>query len=345
MRPRLLLAATIAVAAVAAVVATSVDIDGGAGKARASTAHVSTLAGGCGTPAGAQATLAVYTSAAVHIYEGELRGGEVAADVAHVRESSQLLQALASGSRAAVQEAVHAIVYAPHWHIVRLRVLSRGQVLADVGGPDIVAPVTGTLRLHGRPLGTYVVSVQDDVGYVKLVTRFIGAPIDLYRGGAALMGTLKPAPARAASVSPVHVSGRAYAEQELSLKAFPSGILQAAIFAPQPPASASCSSLTLAAWGQVARHVAARFNSRLAAHYQDLADIVHTLTGGRVFVRAGARKLVGGPRPARIPAAGSVRYAGRTWPVYSWQPSPGVRVYFLTPGAPPASTLAAPAGG
>jgi hypothetical protein len=338
MRPRLLLAATIVCAALVVVVATSVDIDGGAGKAQASTAHAGTLASGCGTTAGAQATLAVYTSAAVRIYEGELSGSEVAADVGHVRESTQLLQALASGSRAAVQEAVHAIVYAPHWHIVRLRVLSHGQVLADVGGPYIVAPVTGTLRLHGRTLGTYVMSVQDDVGYVKLVTRFIGAPVDLYRGGVPLMGTLRPAPARAAGVSPVHVSGRAYAEQALNLKAFPSGTLQAAIFAPQPPASASCSSLTLAAWGQVARHVAARFNRQLAAHYQDLADIVHTLTGGHVFVREGSRKLVGGSRPAHIPASGTVRYAGRTWPVYSWQPSPGVRVYFLTPGAPPAST-------
>ena len=75
-----------------------------------------------------------------------------------------------------------AIVYTPHWHIVRLRVMQGTRVLADVGGPYVIAPVTGTLEQHGRTLGRYVMSVQDDTGYVKLVSRFIGVPVELYRG-------------------------------------------------------------------------------------------------------------------------------------------------------------------
>ena len=37
-------------------------------------------------------------------------------------------------------------------------------------------------RAPWRTLGTYVMSVQDDTGYVKLVSRLIGVPVELYRG-------------------------------------------------------------------------------------------------------------------------------------------------------------------
>jgi hypothetical protein len=56
------------------------------------------------------------------------------------------------------------------------------------------------------------------------------------------------------------------------------------------------------------------------------------VTAGRVLIRSGAQRLVGsGPR--RLPLTGSVRWAGRRWAVYSWQPLPAVRVFLLTPPA------------
>ena len=128
------------------------------------------------------------------IYAAEIRSREVSADAAHITHSQALLSALASNDTAAVHEAVHSIVYTPHWHIVRLRVVRAGRVVADVGGPDVIAPISGSLRSRGRTLGTYVMSVQDNLGYVKLVTRFIGVPVNLYRNGSFLMGTLQPAP-------------------------------------------------------------------------------------------------------------------------------------------------------
>ena len=67
-----------------------------------------------------------------------------------------------------------------------------GKLLADVGGPYVLAPVRGVLRYHGRDRRRYVMSVQDDLGYVKLETRFIGLPLVF----AARLRTLCRSPAR-----------------------------------------------------------------------------------------------------------------------------------------------------
>jgi hypothetical protein len=269
------------------------------------------------------------------IYAAEIHSHEVNADVAHITDSQALLSALASENEAAVYAAVHAIVYTPRWHIVRLRVLRAGRVLADVGGPDVIAPVSGTLRSNGKTIGTYVMSVQDDVGYVKLVSRFIGVPVDLYRNGAFLMGTLQPAPAAASTGSSVEVGSAAYEVQLLGARAFPNGTLTIALLVPFPTPTASatsCASIRLAAWGSIAMHIAALFKP-LQAHYQDLVDVLRGTTGGPAYVRSGSKRIAGGPPPARLSTRGIVRFEGRPWAVFSWEPAPPARVYFLTPSS------------
>ncbi len=90
---------------------------------------------GCGTQS--VATVAAVQSdgrAAASTPRSE-RGAETRRDAARVRSYPPLLAALEAGEAAAVAEAVAALVYKPHWHIVRLRVIRRGRVLADVGGP------------------------------------------------------------------------------------------------------------------------------------------------------------------------------------------------------------------
>jgi hypothetical protein len=291
-------------------------------------AAATTAPAGCGT-ASATTVAAVQTLVAKRIYAGELRGTETLLDAARVRGYGPLLAALESGQPAAVAGAVHALVYKPHWHIVRLRVLRGNRVMADVGGPYVTAPVSGTLRAHGRQLGRYVMSVQDDLGYVKLVTRFIGVPIELYQHGSVVMGTLHPAPPAPQDRATVRAAGTSYLVRNLALRAFPESPLQASLFVPAAWSARSCTALRLATWGDVARHVAARLHP-LSAHYQDLAGVLRAVSGGRVLVRAGSRQLVGGG-PRRLPLTGPVRYAGTRWQVYSWAPQAGQRVYFLTP--------------
>lgn len=295
-------------------------------------AALGATSGRCGAVT-TEAIASVDAKVAQRIYTGELRGSEVSADIAHIKGDGELLSALASSNEAAVYAAVHKLVYTPHWHIVRLQAVKNGRVLADVGGPYIIAPVSGTLKLQGRKVGSYVMSIQDDVGYVKLVSRFSGVPIDLYRGGSFLMGTLQPAPAYVRSGQSVTVAGSTYQAHVLDALAFPTGRLQASLFVRKPPrtlTARSCAAVRLAAWGNIVKHIASRFTP-LSAHYSDIVGTVKGSTAGLVYVRAGSKQLAGGAGPARIPHSGTVTYNGRSWSVFSWEPVPPARIYLLTP--------------
>jgi hypothetical protein len=313
-----------------AILATQVDLDLSTGDV--ASVPPSASSGPCGS-ASAATTASVDNFVARRIYRGELGGKEVRADIAHVTRSRELLTALAGSAQTAVYTAVHTIVYTPRWHIVRLRVSAHGRVLADVGGPDIIAPISGTLRFRGRAVGHFVMSVQDDLGYIKLVSRFIGIPIDLYRNGSLVMGTLRPAPSSVTDGAMVTIAGRAYRTLVLDALAFPSGTLRAVLFVPVPSGPLrrrGCAEVRLAAWGSVLRHIATRF-SPLSANYRSLAGTVRGASGGFVFVRAGSKRLAGTLGPSKIPRSGSVSYDGRKWRVYSWEPRPPARIYFLTP--------------
>jgi hypothetical protein len=307
---------------------------GAQARARGAIAGVRGASRPCGS-ASASVAAGVDAAAAQGIYAGELHGAEVKTDIAHVTGSRTLLKALASNNEASVYAAVHAIVYAPRWHIVRLRVARSGRVLADVGGPHVIAPVSGELRSKGRPVGAYVMSGQDDAGFVKLVGRFIGVPVELYLNGSALMGTLNPAPASLSTGSSANLRGSSYRAAVFSARAFSSNALRVAVLAQSPArlAGESCASVRLAAWGRIAMRVAGLFKASLPSHYADLVAILQSLTGGRVYVRIGSTRVAGAPGPPNISPRGIVRYGGRAWSVFSWEPVPHTHVYLYTPSA------------
>ncbi|HEU0250437.1 MAG TPA: hypothetical protein VFR48_06925 [Solirubrobacteraceae bacterium] len=308
------------------------------GHARSVLAQANTE-GACG-PATASTIGAVDAAVARKIYLGELTGHEVGEDVAHVAGSAELVNAVASDSPSAGYAVVHQIVYTPHWHIVRLRVLRNGKVLADVGGPYIIAPISGALRQNGVKVGSFVMSVQDDVGYVKLVTRFTGVPIDLYGGppprpaSKFLMGTLQPAPRLPSDGATVKAHGVSYFARVAQVNAMPNGKLHVALLVPAPAkalAARSCATVRNSAWGGIVKHVAARFTP-LASQYQDFVGTLEGSTGGLAYVREGSLQIAGlnaGPR--HLPRSGKVMYHGRPWQVFSWEPHPPARVYFLAP--------------
>jgi hypothetical protein len=300
-------------------------------------APVRAAAPACG--AGTQAAVAtVDATAAEHIYANELAGTEVSFDVAQVTGAADLRSAVAAGNAAATFAAVHRIVFHPAWHIVRLRVLSAaGRLLADIGGPYVIAPVAGVLRWRGRTVGRFVMSVQDDTGETKLETRFVGDPIGIYVGGllvAERYASLPPAPPAGSALT---LARTRYAVVRQTFRSFPTGTLEELLLVPPPSLSlrrANCDSVRAGEFGRIAARLAA-LATALRKQYPGYAATVHIYTGADVFVRDGAKQLASsdgaGPRP--LPRTGSVSYHGRHWLVFSFEPRPPARVYVLAPPA------------
>jgi hypothetical protein len=299
------------------------------------TSSASTPVQPCGS-AGAETLARTVGLVATRIYANELSSPEVFSDKRQVEGFSPLLSALQSGNRTAVGEAVTSLVFS-HTHVVRLRVTRGGEVLADVGGPEILAPVSGSLRRGGRTLGHYVLSVQDDLGYVKLVNRFIGIPPVLRAGSRTLpiAGALAPGPASIPAHGPVGYRGTSYQAFSFDARAFPSGPLRISLLVPVPGSLSrrSCSEIRVTELGDVARHISRRFTLSPAT-FSSYIKATSPLVGALIYIRSGSRQLAGSTRPGprALPDQGTVSYRGTTYGVSSFTAATGAgqaRIYLL----------------
>ncbi len=274
-------------------------------------------------PCGAAAATAARTVAlaAEAIYRLELNSIEVRADRREVEGYRPLLSALAAGDRAGIAKAVKQLVYS-HTHIVRLRITrADGAVLDDLGGAYSIAPVSGQLRLDGSVLGDYVLSVQDDVGYVKLEKRYIGEPLLLRSGSAAVPveGVLRSGSAALPDEGPVTYRGARDQAVSFDAENVPASRLTVTLLVPAPPAGLGCAAIRVFELGHVTQTMWRRF-VEVSAPPSAFVKSAASLTGALVYVRAGARQLAGNtiPGPAHLPAAGTVSYRGVLYSVTSF---------------------------
>jgi hypothetical protein len=305
-----------------------------AGAPGAAGAPAATTPAGC--PAGAEVLANTAGLVAQRIYAGEAHSSETAADKRQIESFAPLLNAVQSGERAAIHTAVHSLVYS-HTHIVRLRVSRGSELLYDEGGPYILAPVGGTLRSHGKEIGRFVFSVQDDLGYVKLVTRFIGAPMILRTasGQVPIEGLLSPGPASIPDHGPVTYRGTAYQAYSFNVDAYPSGRLRVSLLLPiaHSLTTKSCGEIKAAELGLVAQRVSRRFTLS-SSTFPPYIRLVRTLTNALVYVRAGSRTLAGSTptTPPKLPSSGKLRWHGVEYQVSSSAVSTSAgqaRVYVL----------------
>jgi hypothetical protein len=143
-------------------------------------------------------------NAARTIYYGETQGPRLLEQLGRLARDPLLLGALARGDAAAAQAEAHTQLYSTlnHTaHVTRIAVLrgSRALVNATINanGVFVCAPGVRVLRLHGHPLGTLLVSIQDVVGFVKLIHRLVHVQA-LVRGASGLVRTSLPAAAQVA---------------------------------------------------------------------------------------------------------------------------------------------------
>jgi hypothetical protein len=272
-----------------------------------------------------------------NIDANELAGQEVSDDLAQITGSQELISAVSQGDAAATILAVQHIVYHRGWHIVRLRVLdSAGRVLADVGGPYVIAPVSGVLdSVAGAQIGSFVMSVQDDVGVTKLETKFVGDPIGIYYRGVVVASLGGPKfPHSRPTASALTLGRVTYRAVTLTYAAFPNSTLRAIMLIPPPPralAAESCYAVRAGEFGRVAARLT-NLLGPLTQHYYGYAYWVHVYTGGKVFVLGSNDTVLAssdGSTPTSLPLSGPVTYEGQSWLVFSFEPQPPGRVYLL----------------
>jgi hypothetical protein len=128
----------------------------------------------------AAAPTTAMTAIARRQYSTEIHGGAAFAALHRVGRDPVLLRTLQSGNlsatRAYVQRQFQAAWY--HLHVSRMRILQGSRVVVETGVPFVVAPVQMTLHgPGGRTLGTLQVSIQDEIGFVRLMHRH--HPVDV----------------------------------------------------------------------------------------------------------------------------------------------------------------------
>jgi hypothetical protein len=170
------------------------------------------------------------------IYAGE-GGPHALTQVRHALEDSALLAAVAERNPAAARKAVVGLVYG-HTHIVRLRVSAGGQLLSDVGGPYVLAPVQAPLRLHGKQIGELTLSIQDDEGYLRLARRLVGLDVLMYMNidsrPTLVKNSLGPDPGNVPTSGLYHYRGQTFRVFTLDARSFPSGPLRVLVLIPIP---------------------------------------------------------------------------------------------------------------
>ncbi len=164
------------------------------------------------------------------IYKGE-SGPRARLQVQRVQSYRPLLEAVGAHDPEATRRAIDILL---HKHVVRLRVSTGGSLLADVGGPYVLAPLRAPLRQGGRQIGEFVLSIQDDEGYKRLAERLAGVHVVISSGGKVVKNSLGPISAPIPASGPYTYRGRSYTVFTVPAEAFPSGPLTIRVLVPDP---------------------------------------------------------------------------------------------------------------
>jgi hypothetical protein len=177
-------------------------------------------------------TVNTLTHVADRIYTGE-SGSSARKQIRRVQHNTALLQAVANRDPTATELAIKTLL---NHHIVRLRVSAGGQLLADVGGPYVLAPVSATLNLHGHQIGSFVLSIQDDEGYLRLTKRLAGLKVLMYMspGQQLVKNSLGPLPGYVPASGSYSYHGKPFRVFTVHAKQFPSGPLTIRVLVPLP---------------------------------------------------------------------------------------------------------------
>jgi hypothetical protein len=187
---------------------------------------------GASAPSAVEAWAATLGSVAEQVYRSERVGAKAELILSDIERSSPFREAVLAGDRAATRAAIIGF-FRTSLHIVRVRVIRAGRLLIDVGGPHVLAPISGVLRdASGRVAARFLFAIQDDLGFQLLSQAFTGAQVLMREGALQVMGTLHPGPAAVPDRGSLVYRGVPYEAYSFDAEAFPSGPLRISLLFP-----------------------------------------------------------------------------------------------------------------
>ncbi len=169
---------------------------------------------------------------AKRIYREEQSGAATRVVVRDFESSRPFQEAVATDNPAATRAAIVKF-FEGTLHVVRVRATLGEKLVADVGGPHVLGPIRGDVRnAHGHVVGHFLLSVQDDLGYVILAQRFAGVQVFLYEGKQLLPGSSSPAPLSIPKHGEMLFDGVRYHTYSFTAEAFPKGQLEVSLLIP-----------------------------------------------------------------------------------------------------------------
>jgi hypothetical protein len=178
-------------------------------------------AGGCGSAVGQRRVAAALATARAR-YSREATGVAAHTALRKVAADRVLADDVGAGRLgAATSEALRLV--SGHQHITAIRVVSGSRVLVDTKRYlfDVAGPQTALRDRRGAVVGTLEVTIQDVIGFIRLVHKYTGAVV-VVRGAAGEVKSSLTA-ARGAvlpSAGCVTVAGRSYAVRSFVTAAF-----------------------------------------------------------------------------------------------------------------------------
>jgi hypothetical protein len=181
---------------------------------------------GARVPTATQAAADALGGVGMNIYHGELSAEKVRAVVLQVEHTPAFRSAVEQNNATLAREEIITL-FRSRLHVVRVRIETPHGVLVDVGGPYVLAPVRGAIRgARGRVIGHFLLSLQDDMGYMLLAHAFTGAQVLMRVGSTQVMSTLQPGPEQIPDRGPVSYGGVSYQAFSFIARAFPEGKLR-----------------------------------------------------------------------------------------------------------------------
>jgi hypothetical protein len=183
-------------------------------------------------PTPAETAIDAIGQTAKRIYRQEQSGAATRVVVGDFENSRPFQEAVATDNPIATRAAIVKF-FEGTLHVVRVRATLGEKLVADVGGAHVLAPIRGDVRnAHGRVVGHFLLSVQDDLGYVILAQRFAGAQAFLYEDKQLLLGSASPAPLSIPKHGEMLFNGVLYHAYSFTAEAFPKGPLEVSLLIP-----------------------------------------------------------------------------------------------------------------